>query len=180
MNNYQNRKSNIFPIIIAIIFLVLFLERDNIAYYSAFNEKKDGLEYNGEIRYTNNVNKNVISLKLLPNFSDTGVSHNYYINKNGTGITSSSGETCSLIIDYVANYKNTEHLAQGISNFYKISYEKISLNGRECYHLSYYSRLYKILYLFDYKNRILMVEGEASNNECYSQLDEMAKTISFK
>lgn len=180
MNNYQNRKSNIFPIIIAIIFLILFLERDNIIYYIAYNEKKDGLEFDGGFRYTNRVNKNEVYIKLLPNFSDNGGNFNYFIDKNGTGFRSNSGERCHLTVNYVANYKNAEHLAQGISNFFKISYEKTNLNGRECYHLSYHNTFDKIIYLFDYKRKILIIEGESTNNECSNQLDEMAKTISFK
>jgi hypothetical protein len=179
-DNQINKKksSNPFLIIIVVIGLLLFLNRGNIASYMSFNNKKDGLEYDGEIRYTNKVNKNDVTFQIIAGYSDIGDSNNYFIRK----IDSNSGrigvETCELKIDYVANYKNAEHLAQGIANKFNISYAKDNIGGRECYHLSYSNRMFNnIIYLFDYNNKLLIVEGKASNDECNNQLEQMARTI---
>ena len=177
MNKTTKKNSN--PIVLIIILLlILFPGRsalNNIKLNKEFNNKIDGLEYNGDIHYSNNINKNKITIEIPENFDDKSSRKTYFIDKKGTG--EGTGKICSLMIDSVANYKNAEHLSQGIARFNGTESEKVNINGTTWYHTKRERTPSEHNYLLEYDNKIIIIETQFTSEECEKELLDIVQTV---
>ena len=180
MNNTNKKRSN--PILLIIIILVILLPGrsalNSIKINKEFNNKKDGLEYNGNIHYSNSINKKKITLEIPENFDDKSSRNTYLLDKKGTG--EGTGKTCSIMIDSVANYKNAEHLSQGIAKYNNTESEKVNINGTTWYHTKRERTPNEHNYLLDYDNKIIIIETKFTSVECEKELLDIVQTVKVK
>ena len=175
MENQKKAKKipNIVILILCIILIALIYRR----IYQA--QTKDGLNFTGDIRYQNNINKNNIKITIPSNFKDTGGKNNYLISRDGENPVFSAN-LCSIMIDNALNYKNAEHLAEGMSNFYKTNYEKRTIGGYSWYYLSTNKTFHTQYYLTDYKGKLIIMTAESLSNDCDQELEIIINSISLK
>ncbi len=179
MNNTP-KKSN--PLLLIVILIIVLVPGRNLLNHiklnREFNNKTDGLEYNGNIRYSNNINKNKITISIPESYDDKSSRSTYNIDKKGTGLQ--TGKICSLLIDSVANYKNAEHLSQGIAKFNGTESEEVAINGTKWHHTKRERTPNNHTYLLDYDNKIIIIEAQYTSEECEKELLEIVKTVKVK